>query len=738
MYRGMTAPILEPIGEAKVALQSVNVEAKIENLLCEVTIKQIYSNLEKINIEAVYTFPLPLGAVLLDMTIKTETRELKGVVIEKTEAEDRYEDAITDGDTAIMLEQVEPGLYTMNVGNLQPEGTIEITITYAELFKWRDNSLRFFLPTTIAPRYGDPESVGIQPHQTPEYDLMADNPFAITISVFGELADSSFKSPSHRLDIEKQGGKTTILLKKGEALMDRDFVLNIFMETEEKSLALMDRDIDGHIVLASFYPKFPDVSVKEPRCITIVVDCSGSMGGDSIAQARKALYEILDLLRPEDMFNVIRFGSTHKKLFPSPVKVNDGNLNKAKNLLEILDADMGGTEIGQAVAAAIKSKLPEGISKEVLLITDGEVWDWEKVTTMAAKSGFRFFTVGVGSSVSEAFVQTLADDTGGACELVSPHEDMAEKIVRHFKRIYFPKAGDVKILWPSEPDKTFPEHIGSVYDGDTLHVFARFKEKTDGDVELKAKLENGETFTQKLTLQVKAHTETGTELPGTTARMAAACEIRAMVDSKEIAALGVKYQLMSRWTNYLAIDVRAENEKAGDLPAFRKTPQMLAAGWGGSGTVVQDMDIQYSHEAPMFSRRSMANNSEPMAQYSIMSIEDLERRKLDRFIDRLNRLQAGLFTPIADITSINDIEAQGVPEGMVETLTELLDTGLDEQTVVTIFLYLLSQQKQIKKRLDRSTKRIFSKAFKQLPDVPDGMRQQVKTAIETYLQTIGS
>ena len=81
MTRAMTAPVLEAVGEARVALQSVNVEAQIENLLCEVTIKQIYRNLEKINIEAVYTFPLPVGAVLLDMNIKTKTRELKGIVI---------------------------------------------------------------------------------------------------------------------------------------------------------------------------------------------------------------------------------------------------------------------------------------------------------------------------------------------------------------------------------------------------------------------------------------------------------------------------------------------------------------------------------------------------------------------------------------------------------------------------------------------------------------------------------
>ena len=401
MYRGMTAAVLEPTGDAKVVLQSVNVEAVMENLLCEVTVCQVYRNLEKINIEAVYTFPLPLDAILLDMTIKTKTKMLKGVVIEKSEAEDKYEEAITDGDTAIMLEQVEPGLYTMNVGNLQPEDEIKISFTYAELYKWRDNSLRFFLPTTIAPRYGDPEQIGIQPHQTPEHDLMTENPFRISLTVFGELASASFQSPSHRLQITNHLEKTVITLKEGEALMDRDFVLNILLESEEKSFGLFDRDFEGYVSLASFRPKFPEMKENTPRCVTIIVDCSGSMGGDSIAQAGKALYEILELLRPQDTFNVIRFGNTYKMLFNAPVKAEGANLKKAKNLLETLNADMGGTEIGQAVVAALKSPTPEGISKEVLLITDGEVWDWEKMLSQVSKSGFRFFTVGGGSSVSE-------------------------------------------------------------------------------------------------------------------------------------------------------------------------------------------------------------------------------------------------------------------------------------------------------------------------------------------------
>lgn len=68
----------------------------MENLLCEVLVCQVHRNMEKINIETVYTFPLQLDAVLLDISIKIKTKMLKGVVIEKSEAEDKYEEAITD------------------------------------------------------------------------------------------------------------------------------------------------------------------------------------------------------------------------------------------------------------------------------------------------------------------------------------------------------------------------------------------------------------------------------------------------------------------------------------------------------------------------------------------------------------------------------------------------------------------------------------------------------------------
>ncbi|MFZ1986445.1 MAG: VIT and VWA domain-containing protein [Desulfatitalea sp.] len=726
MRSKMTAAILEPVGEGKIALQAVNVEAHLENLLCEVSIKQVYSNLEKINIEAVYTFPLPLGAVLLAMTIKTKTKELKGVVIEKTEAEQRYEEAITDGDTAIMLEQVEPGLYSMNVGNLQPEETIEISMTYSELLKWRDNSLRFYLPTTVAPRYGDTESAGIQPHQAPEYDLTAENNFSIILAIHGTLAGASIESPSHKIAFKKQNDLATVSLQKGQALMDRDFILNIAMPGEEKNFGHLEDNADGYTALASFYPRFPSSSKKTPRCVTIIVDCSGSMGGDSMAQARSALNEILDLLRPEDQFNVVRFGSSYKMLFAKPVPVDKGHLKKAKDLLETMDADMGGTEIGNAVAAAIKSKMPKEMSREVLLITDGEVWNWEKITAEAADSGFRFFTVGVGSSVSEAFVQTLAEATGGACELVTPNEGMVGKIVRHFKRIYFPKAGNVRIIWPGEPDQMIPGSISSVFDGDTLHVFGRFKTRPTGDVLLQAELEDGKTFTQKLRLQSKAVSKSEAAIWGTTTRMAVALAIRNMADAKRIAALGVEYQLMTRCTNYLAIDVRESDDKAKDLPALRKTPQILAAGWGGSGAILQKIRAsQPSAAAPIFSRHLAG-----FVHEMILQSEDFHSPETRLIGDLIAKLNWNFSSTPPVFWSLDELLGQGFPEDAIRRLEGLRDSGIDEHAIVVAFVYLLAQEKKIGAKLSRTSRRVVAKAFKQLPVVMDDVLSRIREVVQ--------
>ncbi|MGB8433496.1 MAG: VIT domain-containing protein [Burkholderiales bacterium] len=141
-----------------VPLEGVAVRAELTDLLEEVTLAQTYRNREAVNIEAVYTFPLPREAVLLALDVTLGEKTLTGVVVGRTQAEHDYEEAITDGNNAVMLEQVEPGLYSLSVGNLLASEVATVKVRYAKLHGWNGEQLRLLLPTVVAARCRWPSS----------------------------------------------------------------------------------------------------------------------------------------------------------------------------------------------------------------------------------------------------------------------------------------------------------------------------------------------------------------------------------------------------------------------------------------------------------------------------------------------------------------------------------------------------------------------------------------------------
>jgi Ca-activated chloride channel family protein len=557
----------------KVALKDVSISAFLRDLLAEVTVSQTYRNEEQTNIEAVYTFPLPLDAVLLELDIVIGNRRWKGAVVEKRAAEKRYEDAVESGDAAVMLEELEPGMYTMNVGNLLPGEDATITFRYSLLYRWTGDNLRLLLPTTIASRYGDSPHL---PHQAPESSLFAENRFSLQIEVFGILQSAQFSSPTHSLGLTHSAEKTTLFLKQERSPMDRDFVLNIKAPKAERSFVMTGRDGSGCAALASFQPFFPGLRRHRPLTLALVIDCSGSMHGDSIAQARRALEGILDTLDPSDRFTIITFGSTTQTLWEAPSTCTPVNREAAKRLAKDIDANMGGTEIGGALARAYRVLESVGTG-EILLVTDGEVSSWQQVVKQAKGSGHRVFTVGVGNAVSESFVRQLAGETRGECELVAPREDMAERIIRHFERIRSPRAKRVNVHWPKGAQEVAPSTIRAVFEGDTVLSFARFDGTIgQGVVVLEAEMETGEKLHEELPIPSTSLSAQSEEI-STVARLAAQARLK---ESTAEAALptALKYRLLTQWTNWIAVVERPAGEKAVDIPALRKTAQMPAPG----------------------------------------------------------------------------------------------------------------------------------------------------------------
>lgn len=282
-----------------VVLEEVGIDAAIDDLMAAVSVCQRYRNPGTTHVEAVYTFPLPLDAVLLQFELELGDRRMAGTVIAKPDAEERYENAIAEGDAAVRLEQSQPGLYTANVGNLAPGETATVRFRYGLLLRWNGDTVRLMLPTTIAPRYGDPTAGGLAPHQAPEFAFDAERSFRLQAAVRGALQGARWASPSHDIAVTPDTWQTVIEIAR-PAAMDRDVVLEAraaaAVDTGD-ARALLARDGGGWVVLASFRPELTDLT--EPaahRNLKIVVDCSGSMSGDSIAQVRIAGERILESL----------------------------------------------------------------------------------------------------------------------------------------------------------------------------------------------------------------------------------------------------------------------------------------------------------------------------------------------------------------------------------------------------------------------------------------------------------
>ncbi len=737
---------LESVDGAEIILESVDVRAHLQGLVSRVTVTQTYKNLQNTNIEAVYTFPLPSDAVLLDLSLELNGKTLRGAVKRNEKAEENYEDAIVDGDSAVLLKKSKLDLFTINVGNLLPNERTTVQFEYAQLHYWQGDSLRFHLPTTIAPRYGDPIAADLAEHEVPEYALSIDHGFSLTFRVEGELALADFECPSHPVRVSMKNGVREFVLSGGSALMDRDFIITVKKSSQSVLDGLYAQDGEEYVALASFHPVLPEGSTESARCVKLVVDCSGSMSGDSIDQAKEALHEILSSLRANDYFNLITFGSDYNLLFPEPVPANANNIKEASQFVDRIDANMGGTEIGAALEAAYECGSIKGLSSDLLLITDGQVWDDDRVIAAAQKSGHRIFSVGVSSAVSEGFVRRISELTSGACELVSPRENMSERIVRHFRRIHQPSASSMRIKWPEAPIRQIPDKIETIYAGDTLHVFAWFSNPPEGTSSLVMRLEDGRIVTQEVQFSTKS--QNSENLISILPRVAAHTRLQTM-DAAKSAQMAVDYQLVTEYTSYVLVAERREDEKSETLPALRKIHHALPAGYGGISTVcyapppVHSFHEQAPSEGVMYlspphrshsGRRNMRQPDWDFDSIGKPALPAFSRNdpynSFSRLVERLNVLYADESITHLNIDTFEELILFELDQAIADQLVALTPDGTDESNIVICFLMELSRSEP-GKDLSRHVKRLIRKASRKNPAVPASVSDTISRLIES-------
>nr|MBP6851314.1 hypothetical protein [Rhodoferax sp.] len=267
-------------------------------------------------------------------------------------------------------------------------------------------------------------------------------------------------------------------------------------------------------------------------------------------------------------------------------------------LIARTEADLGGTEMNQALLSTFRfAASPTDLQNEagscenqrptdVLLITDGDIWGVDEVLRCARESAHRVFAIGVGSAPAESLLRSLAEQTGGACELVSPNQDIAAVILRMFRRLRAPRVSGVTVDWGQDLvwQSPVPQFL---FEGDTLHAFARMPHYPARPPVLSWLSGNHKAQATAQCVDAGA----GTHL----ARMGGAAQLARLEDAvsrqdkaecrEKSLQLALAYQLVTHQTNLLLVHVRDASHKAVGLPALAQIAHMQAAGWGAAGSV---------------------------------------------------------------------------------------------------------------------------------------------------------
>ena len=387
----------------------------------EVSVVQDYVNREEKAIEVIYYFPVEEGAAVTKVEAEVDGRKVVGKVKEKETAREEYRNATSRGHTAVLVEEVKADIVQMKIGRLAAGAGCRVSLTYLFEAEVEEEKTRLTLPTTLAPRYCPPT------HATPEAGIIsnikhtdASPPLSLRLEVLARSPIVSIHSPSHSLVTSQEEIQSGIYQKvahfKGTAVdMDRDVVVLVATEDGHRPRLLVEKGENSTAVLLTLVPRLEDL-VKVPSEVVFLIDCSGSMQGQSILMAKEALNLLLNSLPTDSTFNIVRFGSRMEMLFPSSQPYTDSTLETARSVVRKLNANLGGTEILTPLQAILNQPKEEGQRlKQLFILTDGAVSNSHECIRLvgAERRNTRVFTLGIGASADRHLVKGLARAGGG-------------------------------------------------------------------------------------------------------------------------------------------------------------------------------------------------------------------------------------------------------------------------------------------------------------------------------------
>uniref|UniRef100_H3CHQ7 Si:ch73-265h17.1 n=1 Tax=Tetraodon nigroviridis TaxID=99883 RepID=H3CHQ7_TETNG len=495
----MTCCGLLTIEKKPVPLKGVEVDVEVRDHVASVVSTLNYENSEDNPLEVVFVFPLPGDAAVCHFSAAIGQKQIVAEVKEKQQAHEEYDDALSSGQQAFLLEESDesPDIFSLRVGSLPPGQTASIRLEYViELALQADHGLRFCLPTVLNPPL---PTCSVQGSSLPAAQVPYTLALRLRVSStrpVSKVESNCSLEPLEHLNAEKT--QTTVKLAAGHKC-DRDVELLIYYLDAHQPAALVEAGqtsadplslMGDPVVMLSLYPDFPQAVLSSPAScgeFVFLLDCSGSMGSPlsrsktnetRIASARDTLLLLLKSLPMGCYFNIYTFGSSFEHIFPKSVEYTQKTMDEALQKVKRIEANLGGTEILKPLEHIFSQTCVPGQPRQLFVFTDGEVFNTKEVIGLVKKNSgsHRCFSFGIGEGASSALINGLAREGGGHVQFITGTDRMQPKVMQSLTFALQPAVTNVSLVWdlPKEASVTvLSPPIISIFQGQRSLVYAQ-------------------------------------------------------------------------------------------------------------------------------------------------------------------------------------------------------------------------------------------------------------------------
>jgi len=553
-------------------------EVNISGVIADVRVTQIYKNEGKNPLEAIYIFPASTRAAVYSMKMTIGERTIVAKIAEREKAREEYEQAKEEGKSASLLEQQRPNVFQMNVANIMPGDEIKVELSYTELLIPTDAVYEFVYPTVVGPRYSnksesealDNEKWVKNPYlhegKAPPYE------FDLQVRLLAGMPIQDLTCSSHQVKVHYNNkSEAQIDLAESEKSGgNRDFILKYRLAGNNiDSGLLLYKGEDENFFLTMMQPpeRVKDAQIP-PREYIFIVDVSGSMYGFPLDISKKLLRDLISNLNKEDKFNVLLFAGGSRVMSDQSVAASETNVQQAIQMIES-ERGGGGTELLPALKRALALPRSEGLSRNVVIVSDGYVHvEKEAFDLIRTNLGnANLFAFGIGTSVNRYLIEGMARIGMGESFVVTAESEAAHKAEKFRKYILSPVLTQIKVRY--EDFDTYdvePLSIPDVLAQRPVIIFGKWRGEVTGEISLNGYTGKGKRYKSKISVSEIKPSKNNAALRYLWARsrIALLADYNRISSNDEriteITNIGLKYNLLTDYTSFVAIDSEVRNK----------------------------------------------------------------------------------------------------------------------------------------------------------------------------------